>query len=124
MGENTKFGIVILKWVFLVCSNIEPSQKGFVVFIDAKRLVRLSGRRAFCYQNVAHVQEEPRGFLLFLLRTTTKSREHLKTIAMKNTSYITVYVALQNDQLKGSVKQLFLGGFLKIINLIILKPQR
>lgn len=65
MGENTKLGIVILKWVFLVCSNIEPSQKGFVVFIDAKRLVRLSGRRAFCYQNVEHVQEEPRVFLLF-----------------------------------------------------------
>ena len=32
---------------------------------------------------------------------------------MKITSYITVYVALQNDQLNGSVKQLFLGGFLK-----------
>jgi hypothetical protein len=123
LGENTKLGIVILKWVFLVCSNIEPSQKGFVVFIDAKRLVRLSGRRAFCYQNVEHVQEDPRGFLLFLLRITTKSGEHLKTIAMKITSYITVYVALQNDQLNGSVKQLFLGGFF-FKNLIILKPQR
>ena len=102
MGENTKLGIVILKWVFLVCSNIEPSQKGFVVFIDAKRLVRLSGRRAFCYQNVEHVQEEPRGFFIVLIKNyNQKWGTFKKTIAMKNTSYITVYVALQNDQLKG-----------------------